>query len=92
MSEDKNKDKPTITFDEQSVRDVARLYKEWRRTPAFRHGDIRRTKRTVGRTGSNACGDTSCRGTSVPSNVSSKQESPGFSCGERQKEWLKKQG
>ena len=30
MGEDKNKkDKPTITFDEQSVRDVARLYKEW---------------------------------------------------------------
>ena len=41
-------------------------------------------KRTVGRTGTHACGDTSCGGTSVPSNVSSKQESPAFSRGERQ--------
>lgn len=26
---DKKEVKPTITFDDQSVRDVARLYKEW---------------------------------------------------------------
>lgn len=29
MSEDKHNDKKDITFDDQSVRDVARLYKEW---------------------------------------------------------------
>ena len=40
-------------------------------------------KRTVVRTGTHACGDTSCGGASVPSNVSQKQESPAFRRGER---------
>ena len=49
---------------------------------------MRIERNTVGRTGINACGDTSGGGAPVPSHVSQKQESPGFSRGERQESAL----